>query len=73
MMFVSNSSFESRLDLAVAVTPSLEFLDDPGGETRRRIVEPARQTVGSRALNQRVCALLLDPFIVSGEEGLLIA
>ena len=57
-MLVSSSSLRERaLDVAVAVAPGAELLDDPGREPRRRVVEPVGQRLRLRALDALVAGL----------------
>src|SRR5262249_6516325 len=52
---------EDALDIAAAVGPSAEFLDDPRREPRRRIAEAEAQGLRARALNPLIAGLLIQP------------
>ena len=59
MTFVSSSSLrETTLDVAVAVAPRAELLDDPRGEAGRRVVQRIAEGLRLRALNLLVSALV---------------
>src|SRR6202035_551247 len=48
---------EASFDVAVAVAPRPEFLDDPRGEPGRRVGEPERRGLGLRAVYRGVGTL----------------
>src|SRR6185295_18432813 len=52
---------ESALDVAPAIAPRPELLDDPGGQTHRRVAEPVGQRLRLRALDLHVARLLAHP------------
>ena len=59
-----------RVSTLPSAAPGAKLLHDPGREPRR-VVRCGRQRLRSRALDERVRALLLLPLIRRGEKGLL--
>ena len=45
-------------DIAVAIRPDPEFLDDPRGQPQRAVVQPEGQRLGPRALNDLIAGFL---------------
>src|SRR5262249_58789434 len=62
---------EAALDVATAVAPGSELLDDPCREARRRVVERVGEGLGPGALDVLIASLGLNPFAKFGDEGLL--
>ena len=54
---------ETALDLAIAVGPVAEFLNDPGGKRRGRIVQTVGRGLGSIALHVGVGARVNVPAV----------
>src|SRR5262249_57525309 len=61
------------LDVAVAIRPGAEFLDDPGGEAGGRVVEGEAQRVRLRALNPLIAGLFVEPALELVKDGFLLA
>ena len=62
----------TEFDVAAAIRPGAELLDDPGGEARRRIRQAEGQRLRPRALDPLIPHLLLDPDRQLVEENLLV-
>src|SRR5262249_12460220 len=60
------------LDVAVAIRPGAEFLDDPGGEAGGRVVEGEAQRLRLRALNPLIAGLFVEPALELVKEGFLL-
>ena len=63
---------EGALDIAAAIGPGAEFLDDPGGEPGGRIGQAEAQRLRARALNRLIAGLLLEPMIELIEKDPLL-
>src|SRR5262249_59264554 len=59
------------LDVAVAIRPGAEFLDDPGGEAGGRVVEGEAQRLRLRALNPLKAGLFVEPALELLQERFL--
>src|SRR6266567_4643195 len=61
---------EAALDVAVAVAPGAELVDNPGRQASRRIVQAVGQSLRVGALLVRVAAFGVTEVLLSGQERL---
>src|SRR5579864_5756798 len=62
---------EAALDVAAAIAPGAELLDDPSGKTGRRIVEAVGERLRLGALNPLVAGFIAPEALQVGQKYLL--